>query len=191
MQRTRPSLRHLFRARHDSGMAALEFALLAPVFFVLFAGMTDLGHGLYMRVRLEAAVAAGINYALVNANKVDSTSNGTNLAEAIATLVTTSNAGKMPAATVVLNNGQMVQVVKGVQTVSGTAANADRCYCPTGSPSNWTWGSAVSCATTCTGGGTSGKFVTVTASYSFTPLFSYAGFGPGGTITVDAAVQAQ
>lgn len=191
MRRSSPSLRDLFLARHNAGIAALEFAMVAPVFFILFTGMTDLGHGLYMRVRLEAAVAAATNYALVNANSVNSTSAGTTLATAIASLVTTSNGGTVPNATIVLNDGQTVQVSGGTQTVGGTAANADSCYCPTGSPPNWTWGSAVSCGAACTGGGTAGKFVTITASYSYTPLLSFAGFGPGGTITVDAVAQTQ
>lgn len=192
MSGSRPSLREIFLARQNAGIAALEFALVAPVFFVLFAGMTDLGHGLYMRVRLEAAVAAGTNYALVNASKVNSTSAGTTLATAIASLVTTSNGGTVPNATIVLNDGQTVTVSGGTQTVSGTAANADSCYCPTGSPPNWIWGSAVSpCGAACTGGGTAGKFVTITARYSYAPLLTIDGFGSGGTITVDAMVQTQ
>ena len=186
------SVRQLFSARHNAGIAALEFALIAPAFFIVFAGMTDLGHAMYMRVRLEAAVAAGTNYALVNANSVGSSSAGTSLAQAIASFVATSNGGTVPNATIVLNDGQTVQVTGGIQTVSGSASNADLCYCPTGSPPNWSWGSAVSpCGTSCAGGGTAGKFVTITASYQFTPLFSYNGFGPNGTITVSAVVQAQ
>jgi len=192
MHRYRPSLRDLFSARHTAAIAALEFALVAPVFFLVFAGMTDLGHTMYLRIRLQAAVAAGANYALVNANKIDSTTTGRGIATMIATLVTDSNGGTPPDATVVLNHGWTVQVTNGTQSVSGTAANSDNFYCVTGSPPSWSWGTTVAQAgTACANGGTSGKFVTITASSSFTPLVSFEGFGPSGTITANAVVQAQ
>jgi Flp pilus assembly protein TadG len=192
MHRRHAPLRALFTARHNAAIAALEFALVAPVLFLMFAGMTDLGHTMYMRIRLEAAVAAGANYALVNANKVDSTNAGKDVAIEIATLVTDSNGGTPPNATVVLNDGWTVQVTGGAQSVSGSAGNADSFYCPTGSPPHWSWGTAVAQGgAACADGSTSGKFVTITASSSFTPLISFEGFGPSGTITVNAAVQVQ
>ncbi len=63
-------------------------------------------------------------------------------------------------------------------------------YCPTGSPPSWSWGSAYGPAgTACTGGGTSGKFVTVTASYNFTPFFASYAFVTNGAMTAGAVVQ--
>lgn len=171
-------------------MAAVEFGLLAPVFVILFAGVIDIGSALYTQVRLEAAIAAGTNYALVHMGNVSS-ANGASLASSIATVVTTSNGGSAADGTVVVNNGPTVTVTAGARASSGTAANADSCYCPTGSPASWTWGSAVVCGNACTGGGRAGKFVAVTASYSYTALFSSYGFVPNGTITAGAMVQTQ
>jgi Flp pilus assembly protein TadG len=85
-------------------VAALEFALLAPTFIMVFAGVVDIGGALYTWSRLEAALAVGANYAQVNNGQVNST-NGATLAHKIATLASTSNAGVPATVTVVVDNG--------------------------------------------------------------------------------------
>jgi Flp pilus assembly protein TadG len=170
-------------SRRQSGIAALEFGLLAPVFLIVLAGTVDIGSALYTRISLEAAIAAGADYALVHAGMVTSAS-GQALASNIATMVTT-------AGVVVVNNGPTVTITNGAPSSSGTATNANSCYCPTGLPTSWAWGSAVTCGNACTGGGLAGKFVTVTASYNFTPLFFSYGFVQNGTISAGAMVQTQ
>ena len=65
------------------------------------------------------------------------------------------------------------------------------CYCPTGSPGNWTWGTAVTCGSTCTGGSVAGQFVTITASPSASvpALFPAFGLTYSGTISRGALVR--
>jgi Flp pilus assembly protein TadG len=189
MRSTITSLRRLLAARENGGVAALEFALLTPVFLIVFAGTVDLGDALYTRTLLESAVAAGTNFALVQNSQVNST-NGATLADNIATLVANSNTTAANV-TVVVNNGPSETITNGTKATSGTASNANLYYCPTGSASNLTWGSSVSAGSSCTGGGTGGQFVTVSASYSFTAFFSSYGFVPNGTITVSSMVQTQ
>jgi Flp pilus assembly protein TadG len=176
----------------DRGTAMVEFALLAPVFLIAFAGTVDLGNAMYTQIRLESALAAGANYALLPASlsQVNSTNGGT-LASNIASIVTGNNPGTQPNATVVVNNGPRATVTSGTPGSGGTAANANYCYCPTGSTPSWTWGASVSCGNACTGGGTAGQFVTITASYSFTPFFPIYGFVQGGTMTIGTLVQTQ
>jgi len=173
-------------ARRNKGVAAVEFALLAPMFVMVFAGTIDVGNALYIQTVLDSAVAAGTNYAVVNASDVGS-ANGASLASNIATII----AGTATSATVVVNDGPTVTVTNGTAVSSGTASNANSCYCPTGSPPNWTWGSSVTCGNSCTGGGTAGKFVTVTASYSITPFFPAYSFVRNGTMTVGSIAQTQ
>ncbi len=115
----------------------------------------------------------------------------TSLASNIATVITTSNADAVASGTVVVNNGPRVAVTAGTSSSSGTATNADSCYCPAGSPTSWTWGNAVTCGNDCPGGGLAGKFVTLTLGYSFTPLLSSFGIVQDGTITAGAMVQTQ
>jgi Flp pilus assembly protein TadG len=190
MRLTIGALRRRLIARHNAGVAAMEFGLLAPLFVMIFAGTVNVGDAVVVQTQLDGAVAAGMNYALVHASSVGS-ANGATLASSIATLVSTSAGGTAANTTVVVNNGPTVTITSGTSASSGTASNADLCYCPTGSPSSWTWGTAVTCGNSCTGGGTAGKFVTVTASYAFTPFFTAFNFGQSSTISIGSVAQTQ
>ena len=172
-------------AGSNAGIAAVEFAFLAPVFLVLLMGSVDIGQLLYNYYQLDQAVAAGAQYAALNATNVTST-NGAALANSIATVVASANGSGWANDTVVVNNGPWVSYTSGRSTSGGTAANADSCYCPTGSPLSW--GSSMSCGAACTGSGQSGKFVTVTASYNYSPIFALIG---SSSLTQSAVVQAR
>ena len=54
------------------GVAAVEFALVTPIFCLLLAGIVDLGGALYTKFKLDSAVTAGANFAQVNAGNVSS-----------------------------------------------------------------------------------------------------------------------
>lgn len=173
-----------------SGAAALEFALCAPVLCLIMAGAVDLGLVLYAKFKLDAAVSAASNYAMLNSANVNSTS-GANLANTLGTIVSTSQGGVSPDAAIVVNAGPSDTVSGGVSTAGGTASKADSCYCPTGSASQMTWGSALTCGTSCPSGGYAGKFVTIVASRSYKPIFSSYGIVQNGTISVGATAQVQ
>jgi Flp pilus assembly protein TadG len=191
MRLTIEALRRRWSRPHNRAVAAVEFGLLAPTFVMVFAGTVTVGDAISVQLRLDGAVAAGINYAIVNENLAEST-DGQTLASAIANLVSTSAGGTAANVTVVVNNGPTATITSGTLTTTGTATNADLFYCLTGSPSGWTWGTGVSTiGGACTGGGTYGKFVTITASYSFTPFFTAYTFGLGTTLTIGSAGQVQ
>lgn len=168
-------------------VAALEFALLAPLFVMIFAGITDIGDALYVWCRLEQSLAAGSNYALIEYGSLTDAT----LASNIATLASTSNTGTAANATVVVNDGVTYSLTNGTGSSSGSASAL--CYCPTGTPTNnWAWGSPVTCGANCSGTSyTAGKFVTITVSYNFTSFFPSFGFVSNGAITAGAAVQTQ
>lgn len=174
------------------GTAMVEFALLAPVFVLIFAGVLDLGNAMYTQIRLESALAAGVNYALLPASVTKVTpANAATLASNIATLVTTSDPTPQPDATVVVNNGPIVTVTSGTAVSSGSATSVDTSYyCPSGMPPNMSWGSPVAYGSSCAGGGKAGQFVSVTASFNYTSFFPYS-FVQNGTMTLGAAVQVQ
>jgi Flp pilus assembly protein TadG len=185
------SIAHLLRARRC--VAALEFALIAPVLVMVLAGAVDLGLAVYTWTRLQGALAVGANFAMVNAAKVRSTNNdAVTLASEIASLVSTGTGVPAADVTVVVNNGPTATVTGGTPATGGTASGADACYCPSGAPGSWTWGSAITCASppsTCAGStNRSGKFVTITASYAFSPFFPAYHFVNGGTMSAGAAV---
>ncbi len=179
-------------AADDRGAAAIEFAFVTPLFCLLMVGAIDLGGALYTKFQLDSAVTAGANFAQVNASNVNST-NGQSLATNIATVVSSLQGSNWADDTVVVNNGPTTSVTGGTQTTGGTASNADACYCPSGTPSAFTWGSSVTCGAACSGTNTgyAGKFVVITASRTYTPIFSNYNLINGNTITASAAVQVQ
>lgn len=187
-KRWRRGLGALWRSR--AGLAAIEFALIMPVFLILLVGAVDMGLMLFEDYKLDQAVAAGAEYAAVNPSNVNST-NGASLASSIATTVEDANGTAWANDVVVVNDGPTATVTNGSLTSSGTASNADSCYCPTGSPPNWTWGSAMSCGASCSGSGTAGKFVTITATANYTPLLRLYGLITAGTLRQSATVETQ
>lgn len=180
-----------FLRRQKAGVSAVEFALISPVLLVILAGTVDIGGSLKAKFELSSAVSAGSNYALLNGDKVNSTGGGA-LAGNIATVVTSGLSGNGGSIQVVINNGAALayNATTSTATQSGTAANADLCYCP-GSSGAVAWSTPMACGSICSGGGIAGKFVTITASKPYTPLFGGFGIVSNGNITVKAVVQPQ
>ncbi len=194
MLMSRPrAIRRLFgklAGRASDGIAAVEFAILVPVFLILLMGTTDLGQMLYAYYELDQSVAAGAEYAALNAANVTST-NGAALASSIATIVESANGSSWANDTIVVNNGPTVTVTSGTAVSSGTASNADSFYCLTGSPGSWSWGTANATQVACAGGGTAGKFVTVTATYAYHPVLKIYTFITDSTLSQSSVVETQ
>ncbi|MBX3529557.1 MAG: pilus assembly protein [Rhizobiaceae bacterium] len=181
----------LRRFRRDrSGASALEFALLAPVFLLILAGVVDIGSLLHTKYRLNSAIAAGSNYALVNGQDI-SEDEGADLALNIARVLAGEQASASGSSTVVVNNAEQVQMTGGVATTSSLPGNGDACYCPTKTDGSVAWGSAATCGSVCAGGGVAGKFVLISISKPYAPMFGGYGFTESDQITVSAVVQGQ
>lgn len=176
--------------KDERGSAAVEFAIIAPILGLMLAGVADFGGVIFVKFRMENAVSAGANYAIVNASKVTST-NASALASKISAVVANSGSASSGTNTVVINNGPSATTSAGSASTAGTAANADSCYCPSVVSSTLTWGSAATCGSTCASGGTAGKFITITANRNYSPLFSSYGIVNGSSVTVKVTVQVQ
>ena len=180
----------------DKGIAAIEFAMIAPLFCLLFVAAIDIGSAIYTRFKLDAAVSAGANYALINAANVNSTG-GATLGSNIAAIVENSVSSGYANEVIVVNNGPTVTVSGGTSNTAGTLstggtnAPADSCYCPTGTATSFSWGAAKTCASACPGGGIAGKFVTVVATRTYNPIFSSYGLIANNTITASTTVETQ
>ena len=166
-------LLRVLKPQENSGVVAIEFAIFATVFVIILAGTVDIGMLIYTASQLDAAVSAGAQYAENNAATVSSNPSG--LSSDISAVVNTANGTGWATSTINVNNSN-----------AGT-----HCYCPSGSPGNWTWGSTVTCGSSCTGGGVGGQFVTITANRSISPIFSSFGFVPNGTISRSVLVETQ
>jgi Flp pilus assembly protein TadG len=152
----------IFAAQENAGVAAVEFALYSLVFLMVLAATVNIGLMLFTASQLDAAITAGAEYAVNNAAMVASSPStlNTNVSNIVDNAISTGWA----TSTVNVNN----------------SSDSTHCYCPTGTPGSWTWGSASSsCDTACPSGtGVYGQFVTITASRSLSPLFPSFGFVP-------------
>ena len=164
----------IFTARQNAGVASIEFAIHATVFLMITAATVDIGLLLFTNSELDAAVSAGAQYAADNAAMVASDPGG--LSAKIGGIVDNANGTSWATSTVDVNNSN----------------DQTGCYCPTGTPGNWSWGSTATCGSACgSGSGIAGQFVTITASRSISPIFSAFGFVPSGTISRSALVETQ
>lgn len=130
-------------------VAALEMALMAPVLTTVMIAALDVGGAVLTKAQIARALAGSAEYAtLAGQNAVASATIVTN-ARAIAGTVSSSFAGT-PTVTAVVNNN---------------AASGSKC-CP-----GATWSCSTSTSFTCADGSAPGIYLTVTATYPFTPLF--------------------
>ena len=176
--------------RDRRGISTVEFAVVAPVILFILAGTMDLGRALMTKFEASSAVSASTNYALLNASRVTADA-GAALAGEIAAIASSSLQQGQGVITVEVNNGPKVVVTNGASVSSGTASNADSCYCPTVSGTTVTWGGTKTCGSACAGSGVGGKFVVISASKPYTPMFSNFGIIDADAITVQAIVQPQ
>lgn len=151
------------------GMAAVEMAMLSPIFLLVLGGAVDYGGAMQIKFNLDNAVTAASNFALNNASKVASTT-GAALATQLAAIVVSGHSANWANASITINNGPEVTVTSGVSVNTGTASSADSCYCPTGAMTGIVWGSAVACGSACGNSALAGKYVVISAKHSFSPL---------------------
>lgn len=172
------------------GSAALEFAIVAPIFIAVLAVSLDLGMVVFARFQLESAVSGAANYAIVNASMVDAT-NGSTLASNIAQLIASQTTVGTATASVTVNDGVTAAYNTNMITIGGLASQASACYCPTGSADAITWGSQQSCGASCPTGELAGKYVRITMQQTYNPVFSSYGISNNGLISANALVRIQ
>ncbi len=179
----------LLERRH--GTAAVELALIAPILLTLFAGTVDFARAFDQEIALSSAVTSAAQYALLNVASINST-NAASLAATLSGIVANSNGAAWAGATVTVNDGATSTVANGSTTASGTAANANSCWCPTGASSAaWAFGTAVTCGSACAAGTLAGKFVTITGTRAFSAILGKYSLIGNKTLHQSATVQAQ
>jgi Flp pilus assembly protein TadG len=161
--------RQSFRADRR-GLAAFEFALVAPILLIIVGGITDFGLIMVGRSRLANGVAQGTQLALLTGVGVT------------ASAITTNVQGGA-------NRAGLAETV--TVTVTGPA-----CYCPTGFPVTLGSKSALSADNICTGscpGSASGPgaFVTIAAEYTYQPLMPLYSLLSSPTVAQTTTVRLQ
>jgi Flp pilus assembly protein TadG len=147
--------------RERSGVAALELALVAPLFVLLMMFTVDMGMVLLGQAQIARALESSAEYAtLAGQNNVATSTIATN---ALSFARGVSNGFlSAPTVTAVLNNG----AATGAKCCPGTA---------------WTCSTAANFA--CADGSTPGIYLTVTAHYPFMALFPADTFLVGKTLS--------
>ncbi|OLP56786.1 hypothetical protein BJF92_11990 [Rhizobium rhizosphaerae] len=180
------SLARLARARE--GIAAVEFAFIAPLFVLLMAGVSDVSLFIIKRMKADAAVSSAANQALTSgAGLTSSTADST--ANLLAAILRAPDPGGT--ARILINGSRQYDVTATTITASGPASAADECRCPTSSGGTITWGGAVSCTSTCASGAPAGKYVSIAYNRPYKTMFPNYGVIPGNGITIQTAAQVQ
>jgi Flp pilus assembly protein TadG len=186
-----------FRRFISDGRAAsiVEFALVMPIFLLLLGAAVDFGVMVRTKMLLSSAVSAAADYAIGHATLVEST-DGQTLAQTLATLMSSaSGTANWANSYAQVNYGPTVTINGGTSSATGTAANANLFYCPTGSLKNTTSGTGTSSSQSCGSNGLyGGKYVVLQASRNFSPMLlplSMFNLPSPYTITATSVVQVQ
>jgi Flp pilus assembly protein TadG len=137
------------RSRHNLGRkggSAVEFALLSPGIMLLLAWGIDLGLMTHARGALNNAVSVGAQYAYISGLGV--------LATDVRKIIS-DTAGLLDASGL---NGVTTQVV------------GPGCYCVSKAGATPVLTVALTCTATCPDGSIAGGYISVTASYTYTPM---------------------
>lgn len=134
----------------DTGVAALEFAIIAPVLLMIFGGIADFGLLLIGKGQLANGMAQAVNYAL---------SRGASVPNSVMTAMAKDASAR-----------------SGVRSVVSVNVVGPACYCLSGQPavlsaSATAMSSSYTCPGTCPASAASpAAYMTITTQYTFTPL---------------------
>jgi Flp pilus assembly protein TadG len=176
--------------RDTRGVSALEFAIMATIYSVVLAGVVNVSGAIYTRFQLETAIASAQSYVLTQTGSVNAAS-AASLGDTLARMTHHAAGSIRPEADIDVNDGAEDQDAEDTTasgeddtvTATGTAAQADSCYCPTVAGNAVTWGTSKTCGSTCLGGGVAGKYVFTKAVATYTPLIPIAGVTSSSTVT--------
>ncbi len=158
--------------RDARGVAAVEFALFVPLLGLVVTCLSDASIAYHAKMQVSEAVDAGVQYALLNGQSISGspTAFDQNLQTFVAQI------GNLQASA--------------VQIAYNNNLSATQCYCVTGATA--TFSGPFTCGSTCSGSSmTAGKFVSITATYTYHPIFAADRFFTGGPLTETSLVRLQ
>jgi Flp pilus assembly protein TadG len=159
----------LGRRPPDAGVAAMELGMVAPVLVALCMGIWDFGRVYMAQLQLSTALASGTEFAFAQGQSAS----GTALTTAVQSFVQTVSPVSLSTIAVSYNNG----------------LGASNYYCVSGAPATYTL--ATSSTTACADGSMPGKFVSISGSFTFSPLFAPDQFLLPSTVTQSVVVRVQ
>lgn len=162
--------------RCDHGVAAIEFALLAPLFLLILVAVIDIGMVLRTRFLLNTELSSAANYSLVYGGALVDAEGAVGFAEQVARQLGAGRA--VEAATVLVNQAASATLAGSGVTTTDQGRDAALCYCPTRMDGTITWGGDIACLSTCPDSSNSaGRYIEITANTSHNSFFGNIVFG--------------
>jgi Flp pilus assembly protein TadG len=155
-----------------SGVAIVEFAIVAPFLVLLLLPLVDLGMGFYVKTQLMTAAEAGAQYAFVHGWSGTNSTTQTSILSAVSSAMSLTGIQSTPAPVLACGcaNGTTI-------TYSSPGGAFTQASCAT--------------QTACTGGQKPAAYVTVNTQVDYAPLFGYWLFGGTATLTAGSTVRVQ
>lgn len=159
--------RTLEKLKSESGLAAVEFAILAPVIILILLAIVEIGSVIFSRIATNSAIAAATNAIIL--------SDPSNLSIAPTAQLSQQIRQSPFVSTATVNINQAFIAETSDSTLTSGNSDMTLCYCPIFQNGSFTWGSSVTCGANCANPAsfltTSGKFAFVEAQFSPPLLF--------------------
>jgi len=143
------AVRRLARRSGTAAVASIEFGLMLPPFATLFLGIADFSFAYHDQMQLSSAMAASAQYAFTQGQ----TETGSTLTSDVQNFAIAVSAVPLTTSTV---------------TVSYNNGLSGACYCVSSSGTY----TSTTCGATCGDGSTSGKFLSISANFTYSPMFT-------------------
>ena len=181
--------RDLARLWRDArGVAAVELALLAPLFLLVLAGTAGIGLDVVSRIKVNEAVSAAAHGALVAAPSL-SASSVDDTAASLATILRRAwNAPEESELRIEFNGARTYRFAGREASVAGQASAVDECRCPISGEGVLEWGGKAECGKPCPDLSLSARYVLIAVSVPPSPVFASFVPGPADGIRVQTLV---
>lgn len=174
--------------RRLSGSVAVEMALFSPILAYMAVGIGEFGIGVYLKMQVEHAAQAGVQYALVHGYSSTAVTN------AVTSATTTSATQSGVVSSSAIFSGISLPATQTTFTGANQSNPTQNCGCASGTTitaASCTISAAGSCSCTCAGGNSAAVYVTVTAKGTYTTFLNYPGVSGPFVFTATASARLQ
>ena len=145
--------------RGETGVAALEFAILAPLLLLVLLAAIELGAAVSSRMAVNASISSASKSILLSNTTGFDGDTAKDLAEG---LKAESNVEFVE---ININNTYIAEANQDGVTLT-SAANENLCFCPAISNDEFQWGEPVECGDTCPSSVLAGSYVYIEVEFS-------------------------
>lgn len=185
-----PSLMNMHLMHHtkifhadETGSAAVEFAILSPLFLIILAGIANIGLAINWKIAAENRISAVSNQAIIEKPNLTDENAAIDYFNEIKDFVSNSPIQEYSQDNekfiLNLNNFYEITITAGEATSKALDKPLSDCYCPNKSNGIIIWGNSFNCSETCADGQTAARYLIVTAeNNSLLNIISGYAFSP-------------